>query len=239
MDWKGTRVTWLGHGTFYFRAPNGKTILLDPWLQNNPACPQDLKRPPATDVMLITHGHFDHIGDAVSAAAQARPERVIGGFELCSWLASKGVENTVAMNKGGTIDLDWAKITMVHAAHSCGIQDGDAIIYGGDAAGYVIQFQDSVTVYAAGDTGVFGDMHLIGELYRPQAALLPIGDLFTMGPREAAHAARLSGVSTVIPAHFGTFPALTGTPADFRKELAAIGLEHVEVHVLKPGGTAS
>jgi len=143
------------------------------------------------------------------------------------------------MNKGGTIDLDWVQITMVHAAHSCGIQDGDSIIYGGDAAGYVMRFRNSVTVYAAGDTGIFGDMQLIGELYRPDVAILPIGDLFTMGPREAAYAARLCSVGAVIPAHFGTFPALTGSPEDFRRELAAIGLERIEVHELKPGASVS
>jgi L-ascorbate metabolism protein UlaG (beta-lactamase superfamily) len=235
MDLRGVRVTWLGHGTFKIASPSGKIILLDPWLQDNPACPDDQKHPGKLDVMLVTHGHFDHIGNAVTAAREGQPEQVIGSFEIGAWLEKQGVENATGMNKGGTIDLGWVKVTMVFADHTCGIIDGDQIIYGGEAAGYVLRFDNGLSLYAAGDTNVFGDMRIIGELYRPQVAILPIGDFYTMGPREAAYATRLLGVGGVIPAHFGTFPALTGNPAALRQELQTFGLGQVEVAALNPG----
>jgi L-ascorbate metabolism protein UlaG (beta-lactamase superfamily) len=235
MDLRGVRVTWLGHGTFKIASPSGKVILLDPWLQDNPACPEDQKHPGKLDLMLVTHGHFDHIGNAVTAAREGQPEQVIGSFEIGAWLEKQGVENATGMNKGGTIDLGWVKVTMVFADHTCGIIDGDQIIYGGEAAGYVLRFDNGLSLYAAGDTNVFGDMRIISELYRPQVAILPIGDFYTMGPREAAYATRLVGVNAVIPAHFGTFPALTGNPMALRQELQALGLGHVEVAELAPG----
>ena len=235
MDLRGVRVTWLGHGTFKIASPSGKIILLDPWLQDNPACPDDQKHPGKLDVMLVTHGHFDHIGNAVTAAREGQPEQVIGSFEIGAWLEKQGVENATGMNKGGTIDLGWVKVTMVFADHTCGIIDGDQIIYGGEAAGYVLRFDNGLSLYAAGDTNVFGDMRIIGELYQPQVAILPIGDFYTMGPREAAYATRLLGVGGVIPAHFGTFPVLTGNPTALRQELQTLGLDQVEVAALNPG----
>jgi L-ascorbate metabolism protein UlaG (beta-lactamase superfamily) len=239
MDLHGLQVTWLGHGTFKLRTSAGKTVLLDPWVQDNPACPADQKQVGKLDVMLITHGHGDHIGNAIDIAQQSQPEQVIGVFEIATWLGSKGVQNTLGMNKGGTVDLDWARVTMVHADHSCGILDGDAIIYGGEAAGYILRFTDGFCLYAAGDTNVFGDMRLIGELYQPSVAILPIGDLYTMGPREAAYAARLLNVASVIPAHYGTFPALSGTPAALREALHALGVGQIEVAEIRPGQTLS
>jgi L-ascorbate metabolism protein UlaG (beta-lactamase superfamily) len=129
-------------------------------------------------------------------------------------------------------------VTMVRADHSCGILDGDTILYGGQAAGYVIDFGNDLRVYVAGDTNVFGDMSIIGALYKPQVAILPIGDFYTMGPREAAYAARLLGVETIIPAHFGTFPALTGTPEGLSQALESMGVNNVAVRRLQPGETA-
>jgi L-ascorbate metabolism protein UlaG (beta-lactamase superfamily) len=126
-------------------------------------------------------------------------------------------------------------VTMVHADHTCGIIDGDQMIYGGEAAGYVLRFDNGLTLYAAGDTNVFGDMRLISDLYHPQVAILPIGDFYTMGPHEAAYAARLLNVSGVVPAHYGTFPVLTGTPGTLRNELAALGLGQMEVAEIHPG----
>jgi L-ascorbate metabolism protein UlaG (beta-lactamase superfamily) len=237
MDLRGLQITWLGHGTYKVRAPNGKTLLLDSWVHNNPATPADQKRLGQLDAMLLSHGHFDHIGDAIQVAKETRPQHVVGIFELCNYLERKGVENTLAMNKGGTVDLGGVRATMVHADHSCGILDGDQIIYGGEAVGYVLRFENGPTVYFAGDTNVFGDMRLIGELYQPQIALLPIGDLFTMSPREAAWAARLLNVKAVVPGHFATFPALTGTPGRLAEELRAQGAGGVEVIELKPGET--
>jgi L-ascorbate metabolism protein UlaG (beta-lactamase superfamily) len=232
MTHDGTaRLTWLGHSAFKLRTAQGKTLLIDPWVMGNPACPEALKQVDALDAMLITHGHFDHIGDAV-ALGKKTGCAAVAIFETAHWLARQGLDDTRGMNKGGSQDVAGVRITMVSADHSCGILDGDQIVYGGEAAGYVIQLEDGFTIYHAGDTNVFGDMALIGELYRPDLALLPIGGLFTMGPREAAKAIALLGVKRVVPMHHGTFPALTGTPQALAKLTRDLG---VEILALAPG----
>ncbi len=232
MNLKGVKLTWLGHATFRVETPKGNTILIDPWVMGNPRCPESEKPVKKADLMLCTHGHFDHIGDAVEIAKQHNPT-VAGIFELCTWMQSKGVKQIAPMNKGGTQTVGDIRITMVHAVHSCGIQDGDQIVYGGEACGYVVEFDNRLKIYHAGDTAVFGDMALIRELYAPEIAMLPIGDHFTMSPREAAHACSLLKPKTVVPMHFGTFPLLTGTPAEFRKLV-----KDVEVVEMNPGETA-
>jgi L-ascorbate metabolism protein UlaG (beta-lactamase superfamily) len=231
MELNGTRITWLGHSTFLIETPEGKTILIDPWVMNNPACPESMKQLKKVDVMLVTHGHFDHIGDAVEIARQHNP-LVVGIFELCHWLQSKGVQRVSAMNKGGTQEVDGVKVTMTHAVHSCGILEGEQIIYGGEACGYVIEFASGLRIYHTGDTAVFGDMHIIRELYQPELVMLPIGGHFTMSPEEATYAVQLLRPKAVIPMHFGTFPVLAGSPAEFRELLRALGTEMIE---LKPG----
>jgi L-ascorbate metabolism protein UlaG (beta-lactamase superfamily) len=216
MNLNGIKLTWLGHATFRIETPGGKIVIVDPWIRGNPACPEQDKIVKKVDVLLCTHGHGDHIGDAVEIVKKHNP-KVIGIFELCAWLQKKGAEQTSPMNKGGTQTVDDITVTMVHADHSCGIQDGDEIVYGGEACGYVIEFANGVKIYHAGDTNVFGDMHIIRELYAPDIVMLPIGDHFTMGPREAAYACNLLKAKTVIPMHFATFPVLTGTPGALQK----------------------
>jgi L-ascorbate metabolism protein UlaG (beta-lactamase superfamily) len=231
MDLQGVQLAWLGHSTFRIKTHGGETIYLDPWVMGNPSCPVAEKKVKKADVLLCTHGHFDHIGDAVEIVKTHQPV-VVGIFELAAWMEKKGAKNTSPMNKGGSQVVKDFKVTMVHADHSCGISDGNEIVYGGEACGYVIEFANGFKIYHAGDTNVFGDMAIIHELYRPDVAMLPIGDRFTMSPREAAYAAKLLKVQTVIPMHFGTFPLLTGTPAELRKLLPG-----VEVAELKPGQT--
>ena len=233
MNLKGIKLTWMGHATFRVETPGGKTVIIDPWVAGNPMCPESEKNVKKADVLLCTHGHFDHIADVVDIAKKHNPV-VVGIYELCAWLEKKGTKQISPMNKGGTQTIGDIKVTMVHADHSCGIQDGDQIVYGGEACGYVVEFSNGVKIYHAGDTNVFGDMAIIPELYAPEIAMLPIGDHFTMSPREAAYACNLLKAKTVIPMHFGTFPLLTGTPAALQKLVPG-----VEVVEMKPGATVS
>jgi L-ascorbate metabolism protein UlaG (beta-lactamase superfamily) len=233
MNLNGIKLTWLGHATFRVETPGGKTVIIDPFITDNPKCPESEKKVKKLDVLLCTHGHGDHLGDAIDLIKQHQPV-VVGMPELCGWLAQKGAKHASGMNKGGTQTVGDIRVTMVHANHSSGIEDGGNIVYAGAACGYVIEFDNGVKIYHAGDTNVFGDMAIIRDLYAPDIAMLPIGDHYTMSPREAAYACNLLKPKTVIPMHFGTFPVLTGTPADLKKLAPS-----VEVLEMKPGVTIS
>ncbi|MGH9484044.1 MAG: metal-dependent hydrolase [Terriglobales bacterium] len=233
----GVQLTWLGQSTYRIRS-GGKTFYLDPFLTPNPLCPESEKNPASADFILVTHGHADHTSDLVSFAQRSKA-KVVCMIELGAWLIKQGVarEQVIALNKGGTIDAGGAKVTMVHADHSSSIEGPDGLcVYLGEPAGFIIHFAEGLRAYFAGDTAVFGDMKLLAEIYQPEVAFLPIGDWFTMGPLEAAHACRLLGVPCIVPNHYATMPQLTGTPAALRQHLQAAGTP-CEVCEMKPGVT--
>lgn len=225
--------TWIGHGTWKARSAKGKEVLIDPWVMGNPVAPEPLKTVDKCDLMLISHGHFDHIHDALEIARRTKP-MIVCNHEIGTWLGSKGLdgERIIATNKGGAVDVDGITVLLVRAEHTCGITDDNgAIVYGGEACGFVIQFENGFTVYFAGDTDVFGDMALIAELSKFDVAFLPIGGFYTMGPDRAAKAAQLLGVKTVVPMHFGTFPILSGSPSQLQELVGG----NVKVLDIKPG----
>ena len=224
-------ITWLGHGTVQLRLQSGEVILVDPWLEGNPTYPKNhtLDR---VDIILVSHGHFDHIHDVLPLADKYSPG-IVAIWETAHWLESKGAKNVISMNKGGTVHVGPLSATMTHAIHSCGILDDGKIIYGGEAAGYVVRLPDERSIYFAGDTNVFTDMQLIEKLYRPELAFLPIGDLYTMSPREAALACRMLNAKRVVPLHFGTFPPLTGAPDQLSSLLKDV--PEITVWQLDPG----
>ena len=227
-------ITWLGHSTFILRTPGGKRLLFDPWLSSNPSCPDSMKKPPKVDLILASHGHFDHIEDLLACARESGAP-IVGIFELCDWLTRKGIANTLQMNKGGSQEIGGLRITMTDARHSSGYFDNGQMVYMGEPAGYVVRLEDGMSIYFAGDTCLFGDMRLIGELYAPTIAFLPIGDRFTMDPAQAAKAAEFLGVQQIVPMHWGTFPLLTGTPDALTALVEPLG---IQVLTLKPGETS-
>ena len=222
-------LTWLGHAAFRFDTADGKRVYVDPFLTGNPSCPEGEQQPERVDLIALTHGHDDHVGDTVELSRRFSPA-VVAPLELRRWLAEQGVEENAphAPNKGGTVSVDGVRITLTNAFHSSSASDGT---YTGEACGLVVE-ADGVKLYFAGDTCVFGDMQLIGRIYEPDVAILPIGDHFTMSPREAAVALELLGSQRCIPCHYGTFPLLTGTPDDLRS--LARG---VEIIAPQPGET--
>ena len=235
-----TTITWYGHACVEVRTPGGKTILFDPWF-GNPKSPKRADDVATCDLLLVTHGHGDHMGEAVEIAKRLRPAWPT--IHECSlWLGprcAENAENIIGMNKGGTVAIGDIAVTMTGADHSAGDwnPDGGTTLYLGEPAGFVVRLESGYTLYHAGDTNVFGDMALIRELHHPDLAFLPIGGHYTMGPREAALAVELLGVSDVAPIHWGTFPILAGTPEALRTELDARGLAGVTVHSWAPGET--
>ncbi|MEO7192992.1 MAG: metal-dependent hydrolase [Vicinamibacterales bacterium] len=229
-------ITWLGHSTFVLRLPTGQRVVTDPWL-GNPLCPVEFSRPESlvpVDLILLSHGHADHSGDAM-ALARATGAPLVCVFELGQYLTEKGLQNVRDMGIGGTQEIGGVSITMTQAIHSGSLMSQGQIIYLGGATGFIVRAPGTPTIYFAGDTALFGDMKIIGELYRPEIAFLPIGDHYTMGPEAAALAAQWLGVRQVIPMHWGTFPLLSGTPAALKAHLATTSIDVLE---LEPGQTA-
>jgi L-ascorbate metabolism protein UlaG (beta-lactamase superfamily) len=229
----GVALTWLGHAAFRFDTPSGKRVYIDPFLEN-PLCPESEKEPERVDLIALTHGHDDHVGNTVELAQQFECP-VVAIVELRGWLSTQGLSEdmTQAFNKGGTVERDGIKVTMTDARHSSGGFENGGFIYLGEPCGFVIEVDNGTKLYFAGDTSVFMDMQLIGRIYEPDVAILPIGDHFTMGPREAAVALELLNVKRCVPCHYGTFPVLTGTPDELRE------LTDVELLVLEPGETVT
>lgn len=230
-----TAVTWLGHGAFRIETPGGKRLYVDPWL-GNPKCPEGERDPERVDLIALTHGHDDHVGETVELA-QRFGCPVIAMVELRGWLSTQGLSEDAseAGNKGGTIEREGIKFTLTDAKHSSGAYVDGTFVYLGEPVGLVIEVENGTTLYFAGDTCVFGDMQLIGRLYEPDVAILPIGDHYTMDPRQAALALELLGVQRCIPCHYGTFPLLTGTPEALREFLTT----DCEIIALEPGGTVT
>jgi L-ascorbate metabolism protein UlaG (beta-lactamase superfamily) len=234
---RDTGITWYGHSAFEIRTPGGVVMLLDPWF-GNPKSPKPANAVDRCDVLLLTHGHYDHFGDAQTIASRLRPFWP-GIHELSLWMGRRlpgGADAMLGMNKGGTVEHRGITVTMVRADHSAGEwkEELAAPAYLGEPVGFIVTLENGFRFYYAGDTDVFSDMRLIAELYRPELAFLPIGGHFTMDPRTAALAVEMLGVSDVIPMHWGTFPLLAGTPAALREELSKRGVS-ATVHDLRPG----
>jgi L-ascorbate metabolism protein UlaG (beta-lactamase superfamily) len=229
-----TELTWLGHAAFRIDTPGEQRVYLDPFLNGNPRCPEGELQPERCDLVALSHGHDDHLGDTV-AIAQKFACPVVAQVELRGWLSRNGLsmDPTQAVNKGGTVEFAGVKLTLTHANHSSSVFAEGVFHYAGESCGFVFELEDGFKIYYAGDTNVFGDLSLIGRIYQPDVAILPIGDHYTMGPREAAVALELLGVIRCVPCHYGTFPLLTGTPEALR-ELAPPG---VEILAPEPGET--
>jgi L-ascorbate metabolism protein UlaG (beta-lactamase superfamily) len=227
-------ITWYGHATFVIGTPGGRRIVFDPWLTGNPKAPAGAKIDKA-DVICVSHGHADHSSDVVTVA-RATGATVVAVFELANYFQGKGLKEIVGMGVGGTVDVKGLKLSMTPAVHTSSIEEDGKVLYVGLATGFVVRLEDNRAIYFAGDTALFGDMRLIRELHAPEIAFLPIGDHYTMDPTAAALACEMLGVRQVVPMHYGTFPALSGSPDDLKKLVEARG---VDVLVLKPGETAS
>jgi len=227
---KGTRVTWLGHATVLVETASGTSFLIDPFLEHNPRFPKNFKLPGKVDYVLLTHAHSDHTADAIPVA-EKHGATIVAIVELAGYMAAKGAKSTIGINLGGSVTLSGVTVSMVEAKHSSSVEDGGVSLYLGVAAGLVLSIPGGPVLYHAGDTSVFRDMELIRELYAPEVAMLPIGGYYTMGPKDAALAAKYLQPKLILPIHWGTMPQLTGTP----QELAGLLGDNKIVAMVAPG----
>lgn len=227
----GLTVTWFGHSAFLLESVSGKRVLVDPWL-DNPKAPAGAVQINNIQIICVTHGHDDHLG-LTESIAKRTGATVVCIHEVGLYLKSKGIKSVHGINMGGSAEVQGIRVTMTDARHSSSLDMVNPPLAGGVAAGYVLRFENGFTVYHAGDTSVFGDMQLIGSIHHPDLALIPIGDYYTMGPRDAAYACELINPRFIIGMHYGTGPALTGTPEKL-KEYLPDSLKD-RVRVLTPG----
>ncbi len=231
---KRNTLTFFGHAAFKITTKEGLKIWIDPWL-DNPMAPDNAREYMSADIILITHGHSDHMGNCMEMVNSSATE-IVAIHEIQQYLLAKGFPNVTGMNIGGSYHTKGINITMVPAIHSSSIQEGQELVYAGEAAGFIVALEDGLKLYHAGDTALFGDMAIMSTLYNPSIAMLPIGDHYVMGPREAAYACKLLDPKVIIPMHYGTFPALTGTPQEFQRQLKAHHID-ADLEVMKPGDT--
>jgi L-ascorbate metabolism protein UlaG (beta-lactamase superfamily) len=225
------KIRWLGHSAFSISTPDNVNILIDPFIKGNPSCPVDVEDIQA-DIICVTHGHKDHFGDTVELAERNNAV-VVCNHEHSVYLSQQELE-TIGMNMGGSIESNGIKITMVNSIHSSDMDFVQGIGAGGSSCGYILQLENDRKIYHSGDTGIFGDMKtVIKSIYRPHIALIPIGDRYTMGIREASIAAGWIKPEIIIPMHYNTFPVIEQNPYRF-KELVELSTE-TQVKVLKPG----
>ncbi len=224
-----TTITWYGHGCWFIES-HGHRILIDPFLSDSPTAPIGPDEVEA-DYLLVSHGHFDHFGDTVDIARRTGAQ-VVGIVELCWWLNHKGIENTLAMNLGGTAGLPFGRVQLTPALHSSTMPDGKP---GGEPASFLI-FLPEGNLYFGCDTGLFSDMSLIGR-HGIEFAFLPIGDLFTMGPDDALEAVKFLRPKQVVPCHFGTWPPIEQDPEAWAKRVRTE--TEAEPLLMKPGETIS